>query len=123
MPLTDTPRMRGKCGYTLIQYTACGLPTLASPVGANVKITNDGRTVFFANSPEEWLTRLEGLAGESHLRIQLGKGPRQVGDPLPPRRGGPQPRRRVSSGRILECRTVHGALRSRQRRPSTGLRA
>ena len=31
MPLLDGPFERGKCGYKLIQYMACGLPVVASP--------------------------------------------------------------------------------------------
>ena len=35
MPLPDSPWERGKCGYTLVQYTACGVPVVASPVCVN----------------------------------------------------------------------------------------
>ena len=35
MPLPDEPFERGKCGYKLIQYMACGLPVIASPIGVN----------------------------------------------------------------------------------------
>ena len=32
MPLNDTLWSKGKCGYKLIQYMACGVPVVASPL-------------------------------------------------------------------------------------------
>lgn len=37
MPLPDTLFERGKCAYKLLQYGATGLPSVGSPVGANVQ--------------------------------------------------------------------------------------
>ena len=55
MPLTDGPFERGKCGYKLVQYMACGLPVIASPVGVNSRIVEQGKTGFLASSSAEWL--------------------------------------------------------------------
>jgi len=73
MPLPDTPWERGKCGYKLIQYMACGLPVVASPVGANLSVVEDGVTGFLADSDEEWIEALCHLADDPALRRRMGR--------------------------------------------------
>ena len=65
MPLDDTPWSRGKCGYKLIQYMACGLPVIASPVGVNVDIVSEGKNGYLAATPEAWLRALADLSDVS----------------------------------------------------------
>lgn len=73
MPLLDTPWEQGKCGYKLIQYMACGLPVVASPVGVNNNIVNHGINGFLANSDDEWASALEALYVQGQLRQRMGK--------------------------------------------------
>jgi glycosyltransferase involved in cell wall biosynthesis len=72
MPLPDEPFERGKCGYKLIQYMACGLPVVASPVGVNMQIVEHGVNGFLADSHEEWVDALETLRRDPGLRRRLG---------------------------------------------------
>jgi len=72
MPLADTPWERGKCGYKLIQYMACGKPVVASSVGANRDIVEHGVNGFLAETPEEWTSALRRLAADPDLRRRLG---------------------------------------------------
>lgn len=73
MPLRDSPWERGKCGFKLIQYMACGLPVVASPVGVNRKIVQHGANGFLAESNEEWREALKILAGDPLLRQVMGE--------------------------------------------------
>ena len=72
MPLHDSPWERGKCGYKLIQYMACGLPTVASDVGANQDIVVQGTTGFLARSTQDWLDSLDRLLQDPPLRQRMG---------------------------------------------------
>src|SRR5205814_2107242 len=76
MPLLDTPWELGKCGYKLIQYMGCSLPTIASPVGANKDIVDHGKTGFLAATTSDWLAALETLYAEPDLRIAMGQAGR-----------------------------------------------
>lgn len=76
MPLLDSPWERGKCGYKLIQYMACGLPVVASPVGANVGIVDAGRTGLFADSADQWVDKLGELLADKERSIQMGQAGR-----------------------------------------------
>jgi glycosyltransferase involved in cell wall biosynthesis len=73
MPLTDTLFERGKSGYKIVQYMACGLPSVASPVGANRSIVVHGQTGFLASTDDEWFEYLSKLCGSKSLRSRLGK--------------------------------------------------
>jgi glycosyltransferase involved in cell wall biosynthesis len=73
IPLEDSPFERGKSGYKLIQYMACGLPVVASPVGVNTTIVEYGINGFLAKSPEEWEWALRALAADPTLRNHMGQ--------------------------------------------------
>jgi len=71
MPLPDEPWERGKCGYKLIQYMACGRPVVASPVGASKQIVEHRVNGFLAETTEEWISALRTLQDPA-LRAQMG---------------------------------------------------
>lgn len=77
MPLSDTPWARGKCGYKLIQYMACGIPVVASPVGVNTEIVEHGVNGFLASTEAEWREALMTLLRDDLLRRQMGEAGRR----------------------------------------------
>ncbi len=77
MPLQDGPWERGKCGLKLIHYMACGLPTVASPVGVNRQIVEHGVTGFLAESNDEWARALRTLRDSPELRARMGQAGRK----------------------------------------------
>ena len=76
MPLLNTPWEQGKCGYKLIQYMACGLPTVASKVGVNSEIVQDGLTGYLASNLSEWVSTLALLLADGELRRTMGEAGR-----------------------------------------------
>ena len=77
MPLPDSPWERGKCGYKLIQYMACGLPVVASPVGVNSEIVTHGENGFLANCLQKWEKYLSRLISTVEFRKNMGKKGRE----------------------------------------------
>jgi len=77
MPLDDSPWARGKCGYKLIQYMACGLPVVASPVGVNADIVEHGVNGFLATTEQEWRDALTTLLRDPALRQRMGAAGRR----------------------------------------------
>lgn len=77
MPLTDGPWEKGKCGYKLIQYMACSIPVIASPVGVNVDIVNNSNSGYLAGSTNEWIKSIDALASSSEQRYILGASGRR----------------------------------------------
>ncbi|MGD1147873.1 MAG: glycosyltransferase [Thermoanaerobaculaceae bacterium] len=79
-PLADDPWTRGKAGFRCIQYAAAGLPTVASPAGANREVVIDGETGILAGSHDEWHTALLQVCCDAGLRQRLGKAARLRAD-------------------------------------------
>lgn len=78
MPLIDSPWERGKCGYKLIQYMACGIPVIASPIGINNDMVTNARSGFLANTPEDWHSCFEELLANAELRHTFGLNGRKA---------------------------------------------
>ncbi|MFK7915266.1 MAG: glycosyltransferase family 4 protein [Pseudomonadales bacterium] len=76
MPLLDEPFERGKSGYKLIQYMACGLPAVASPVGANTDIVVANETGLFASTDAQWIEALSALRADGRWAMSLGQAGR-----------------------------------------------
>lgn len=72
MPLPNDDWARGKCGFKLIQYMACGLPVVASPVGVNSEIVEPGVNGFLASTQEEWIQALRTLQFDAAMRNTMG---------------------------------------------------
>jgi glycosyltransferase involved in cell wall biosynthesis len=72
MPLQNSERSRGRCGFKAIQYMAAGLPVVASPVGAATEIVEPWESGLLPTSDEEWREAIELLSRDAALRSRLG---------------------------------------------------
>ena len=61
MPLYDIPFEKGKCGYKLIQYMACEIPVIGSPVGINNNLIIDRWNGFKPATNDEWINAFDEL--------------------------------------------------------------
>jgi glycosyltransferase involved in cell wall biosynthesis len=77
MPLPDNPWERGKCGLKLVQYMACGLPVVASPVGINADIVEEDKNGFLAPDTASWVRALNLLRDDPALCSRLGRAGRE----------------------------------------------
>lgn len=71
MPLPDNDWTRGKCAFKLIQYMACALPVVASPVGANLDVINS-QCGLTASNPNEWADAFRTLRDNPLIRHEMG---------------------------------------------------
>ena len=77
MPLNDSKWEKGKCGYKLIQYMACQKPVIASAVGMNSEIIQDGYNGYLVKNEDEWIEAFKELSNENKREL-LGKNARKT---------------------------------------------
>jgi glycosyltransferase involved in cell wall biosynthesis len=71
MPLQNDEWAKGKCAFKLIQYMACGIPVVASKVGANTEVVTSNCGFLVENS-EDWICTILELSKNQKLREKMG---------------------------------------------------
>ena len=72
-PLPDEQWVYGKSGLKALQYMAAGVPTIATAIGANFRIIENGVNGFLVKTTEEWISCIRRLSKDKELRIQIGE--------------------------------------------------
>jgi glycosyltransferase involved in cell wall biosynthesis len=76
-PLVHDEWSKGKCGFKAIEFMACGVPVVASAVGVNCEVIEDGVN-FLAANDEEWVSKLGRLLTDPPLCQQSGEAGRRT---------------------------------------------
>lgn len=77
MPLAEDAWSQGKCGFKLIQYLGLGIPAVASPIGVNKEIIENGINGFLCITAAEWRAALQKLVTDCALRETMGAAGRE----------------------------------------------
>lgn len=77
MPLPESEWTLGKCGYKVLQYMACGLPSIAAPYGVIADVIDAGRCGLPAQDTAEWIEALDRFVGDAELRELAGREARR----------------------------------------------
>jgi len=67
----------GKSGFKAIQWMAVGIPYVATPIGAAAQIGEPDVTHYFANTPAEWIAKLQLLLSDAEKRRAMGEAGRK----------------------------------------------
>lgn len=73
LPLPRTPWSPHKFYLKLVQYMALGIPPVATPLGANPVVIDDGRTGFLADGDAAWVDAVSRLIADPVLREEVGR--------------------------------------------------
>lgn len=71
MPLSPDPFSEGKAAYKLLQYMACGVPSVCSAVGMNIDVSDNDKYCLCANGFDEFADKVVLLLGDESKRKEL----------------------------------------------------
>jgi len=72
-PLLNNEYNQYKCGFKALEYMAMEIPVVASPVGENEFIIENGKDGFLASNEKEWEENLSYLIENENIRKRMGK--------------------------------------------------
>ena len=77
-PLVDLNFTRGKSNLRWLEYSAMGIPTIASPLNHFRETIRDGETGIIVEKNDEagWIEAIEDMIAEPDLREEIGKNAR-----------------------------------------------
>lgn len=80
MPLDYSNFSKGKCGFKLVQYMACGLPFIATPLEANLKIDLNKQNLFAKDSLDWFFCIEEIYINYEQVFLNVGKNNRTLAE-------------------------------------------
>ncbi len=80
VPVIPTVWGPWKFFFKTIQFMSLGLPIVASPIGSNLEIIEDGVNGFLARDADEWHARLRLLLDDAELRRRMGAAARATAE-------------------------------------------
>lgn len=72
MPLAGGDWAKGKCAFKMLQYMACAVPAVVSPVGMNAEVLAMGDVGLAATTEDEWVDALLALYRDRDRAAALG---------------------------------------------------
>jgi glycosyltransferase involved in cell wall biosynthesis len=71
-PLPESPWIYGKSGLKALQYMALGIPAIATAIGANFRVIENGKSGLLVKSEDEWFNAIIHLIDHPEDRRSLG---------------------------------------------------
>lgn len=78
LPLEDTPFAAAKSPIKGLQYLACGIPVVATPLAATCELFAGNAAASFARTPAEWTEALLALSHDATVRQTRGQAGRAL---------------------------------------------
>lgn len=72
----DEPWVYGKSGGKALQYMALGIPTIATALGTNFRIIDNGVSGYLVETMDEWVEKIEYLISHPEERKRIGQAGR-----------------------------------------------
>lgn len=78
LPLAENEDEALRSRTELLQWMACGIPVVGSPVGLNRRLIEHGRNGFLATTMREWYSAIQRLRDDPVLRARMGAAARET---------------------------------------------